>query len=176
MPRSHRLARCGRAGRGIWAWLVACAQAWAACLLNEGHILRGDAADCVSIAVGVEKGAPRGVRAVDGLKTGRADSAPLQGAQGHAREASAILRALLEDQPPHMMAALRERLNKLLDKRLDESMDDLFDQRMEELANNVRTSAYDDDRYDIVEVYRYGTEMPGPGGRATGQHGAAHSK
>lgn len=150
------------------------------CLLNEGHILRGDAADCVSVAVGVEKKAPRGVRAGGGLKAGRADSAPPQGAQGHAREASAILRALLEDQPPHMMEALRARLDKLLDERLDESLDesldDVFDQRMKELANNVRTSAYDDDGYDVVEVYRYDHEMPGSGGRATGRHGTAYSK
>ena len=109
-------------------------------LPSEGRILRGDAQGFVSIAVGVKKGAPRGARDGVGSKEGRAGAAQSQAAEDDGYGVPPAVRSLLEGRDAYMMeAGIRERQDAIRD----------------ELVTNVRTSAHEDDRYDVVEVYRY---------------------
>ena len=99
----------------------------------------------MSIAVGVKKGAPRGARDGVGSKEGLAGAAQSQAAEGDGYRVPPDVRALLEGQDAYMMEeGIRERQDAIQDAIRDE------------LVTNVRTSAHEDDRYDVVEVYRYG--------------------
>ena len=103
----------------------------------------------MSTAVGVKKGAPRGARDGVGSKEGLAGAAQSQAAEGDGYRVPPAVRALLEGQDAYMMEeGIRERQDAIRDAIQDAIRD--------ELVTNVRTSAHEDDRYDVVEVYRYG--------------------
>ena len=119
----------------------------------------------MSVAVGTKRPAQRSAQAASGLEAGRAGSALSQEARGDIDEVRAVLRALLEDQPAHVMAKLRARLDDLLDARINarvyDHLDDIMDAHTEERAAGFRTSAHEGG-YDIVEVYRYNVPRHSP--------------
>lgn len=119
----------------------------------------------MSVAVETKKPAQRSAQAASGLEAGRAGSALSQEARGDINEVRAVLRALMEDQPAHVMDELRAHLDARIDDnmnaRIDARLDDIMDAHTEERAAGFRTSAHEGG-YDIVEVYRYNVPRHSP--------------